>query len=273
LKNSPYYYHVLEFVQEVVHAGYQQGPIVGTSTLLPCQEKRIATVTVRKENRDSVVEAQTLRERTSGSVSRELDVEDLHSATIREATTGSSSSSVKAIGATVGAVLGPVVLGVAGGASKASSTASQHSRRSIAGRASQSLRDSVSRAAESIRSASSTVVRTISDSESSIASSEVIKNHSPTRTLDLVTHEIYAAFDVRQRLANVTEAIAVPLRMTLFDDEKALRWRDALAPALRIPELAAGFDAVERCALSRASWIWSAAYRCRIAPPVQTLLL
>lgn len=243
---EPYFYHVLEFVQEVVHAGYQDGPIVGTSTLLPCQEKKIATLSNRNETRDVLSEQQSQREGLRTSVTRALDMKDLQSATMREASSGSSSSSVKSVGAVAGAVLGPVVLGVSGGASKASSVASQNSSRAISGMASKNLRDSVQRAAESIRSSTATVVRTATETEETTATTEVIKNHSKTRTLDLVTHEIYAAFDVRDRLENVAEAIAIPFRMTMFDDEKALRWRKALGPALPNPDMARSFAAIER---------------------------
>lgn len=243
---EPYYYHVLEFVQEVVHAGYQDGPIVGTSTLLPCQEKKIATLSNRNETRDSLTEQQSQREGLRTSVTRALDMKDLQAATIREASVGSSSSSVKSISASAGAVLGPVVLGVSGGASKANSFASQNSSRAITGMASKNLRDSVQRAAESIRSSTATIVRTATETEDNTATTEVIKNHSKTRTLDLVTHEIYGAFDVRERLENVAEAIAVPFKMTMFDDEKALRWRNALSLALPSRDMGRGFAAIER---------------------------
>lgn len=243
---EPILYHALEYVQEVVHAGYQQGPIVGTETLQPCQERQIATVSFRRDETNRRSESRTSRDQLTNALARARDIEDLQSATVREASRGSSSANSWSVGVAAAIPLPAALIGVSGGFSRSTSTANQSSMRNMSARASQNLRDSTQQAAESIRSQTVTVVHAVTQEESVTATTEVIKNHNRTRSLNMVTSEIYAAFDARTRLTGVREAIAIPLRVSMFNHEKVLRWREPLQRVLPRRDLQPGFDAIER---------------------------
>ncbi|VVT00443.1 hypothetical protein [Erythrobacter sp. EC-HK427] len=243
---QPYLLHVITFVQEIVHAGYMEGGIVGSTTLLPCQEKKIATVTFRRDESNSRSEDVVAIDRLSNSLSRARDIGELQKATALEVTRGGSKSSTWGAGASVSIPLSGAMIGVSGGYSQSNASSFQNSSRNLATESSQRLLDSTTQAAESIRSQTVTVVHSVSQEESVTASTETVRNHNQTRSLELTSYSILSCFDIRQRVMAVREAFAIPLNITGWTEAKALRWEKALRNRLDDRSLLGGFDAIRR---------------------------
>ena len=242
----PYFMHILEYRQEVVFAGSQAGSIVGSHTLSPCQEKQIATVSWKRNEENSRTENLTSSDQIRNSLSRSRNVQDLHQATVSEASKGSSKSHTASANVSASFPGAGAIIGVSGGYSQSGTSSSQSSSRNMAVQASQNLQDSTMQAAESIRSQTVTVVHAVSQGEEVTATTEVIKNYNKTRTLNFISREVLDAYDIRQRLTNVREAIAVPLRVSMFTESKVLRWRKELEDAMREKDFLPGFASIER---------------------------
>jgi len=89
---EPFLIHVLEFVEEVIHTGYQYGKIIHMDYLLPCEDIQLATVSFKREETTSRKESMTAVDSLTASISRARDIDDLHKATVKESMRGSSSS-------------------------------------------------------------------------------------------------------------------------------------------------------------------------------------
>lgn len=242
----PYFLHALKFCQEIIHVGEFAGRVVGTETFMPNQKRQISTITYKREDTNTQQETFVVADSLSASQSRQRDIQDLQSATLQQASQGSSRSSTASVSASASFPMLGGVIGVSGGYSTSSSSASQSSSRQMASAASQNLSDATQQASQSLRSQTVTVMQATSQTETTSATTEVIKNYNMSRTMDLVSREVLAAYDVCHRLDHVSVAIAVPLDVSMFSEAKALRWRDALQGRLRERGLDAAFDALER---------------------------
>lgn len=243
--------HLLRFKQEWVADGYSLGDLLYSLPLAPGQKKQVAIVDwERREEsrRDESVEA---RERLTNVLSRDRDINEMVNTTLRESIRGGSTASTSAFGGGIGigAILGPVggLLGIGGGASKASSRAWQDSSRDLAAGSLQQLRDRTSQAAAAVRSQRATVVQATRQGEQVRVETESVANYNHCHAMTIQYFEVLRHLIVRQRLADVQECLFVPLLMTRFDQEKVRRWRGALESVAPLP-LRGGFAAVERVA-------------------------
>ncbi|TRD17292.1 hypothetical protein [Palleronia caenipelagi] len=244
---EPYFLHAIHFSQRVKYKGPCAGKVTYTSTLLPCQEKQIATVSWKRNEGTSRSEERTAIERLSSTMSRSRDIEDIQKATVREAMKGNSTSSTASISASVSAPLGslPVNVGVSGGFSKTKSSASQNSSRDMTAQASQKLRDNSFQAAESLRSQTVTVTHEVSQEEAVSAVTENIKNYNRMHAMHLVVKEVNSRYEIEHLPVGVVPTVAIPFVASMFDELKVLRWRKYLEPAVHY-SLIPAFDAIER---------------------------
>ena len=157
-----------------------------------------------------------------------------------------SPADTEAVGGALGGFIGPVVFGGGGGVSSAGSTASRSSSRDVAGTSLNQARDRTLQAASSVRSQRATVVQSARQGESVRVQTDVVANHNHCHALTIEYFEVLRHFQVSQELAHVQECLFVPFELTPFTAPKALRHRDALLGGLRRPDLARGFDALER---------------------------
>ncbi len=244
--------HVLRFKQEWVADGYSMGNLLYSLPLAPGQKKQIAIVDWERRESASRTEAQIVTEELESELSRNRDIIDVVSGAVSESLRGGSSSSAGSFGGGlgIGAILGPVgaLLGIGGGTSSASSSAWQNSSRSTSANALNQLRDRTSQSASAVRSQRSTVIQTVRQGERAIATTETVANYNHCHALTIQYFEVLRHLLVRQRLTDVQECLFVPLLMSRFNQDKALRWRNTLAGAVRSRQLRAGFDAMERIA-------------------------
>jgi hypothetical protein len=112
----------------------------------------------------------------------------------------------------------------------------------------------VQQGATTIRSQRASTVVEVGEEESVTAVTEVIANYNHCHALTIMYFEVLRHFRVEQELANVQECLFIPLKMSLFDEKKVLRWKNSLRPAVaarktfdpEAAELLRGFDATER---------------------------
>ncbi|UCG26283.1 MAG: helix-hairpin-helix domain-containing protein, partial [Chloroflexota bacterium] len=242
--------HMLRFKQEWVADGYSMGDLLYSLPLAPAQKKQIAIVEWERTETAARTESLIEREQLAASLSRDRDINEVVSATLTESVRGGSTARTGAFGGGlgIGAILGPVggLLGIGGGTSKASSSAWQDSSRRTAASSLQQLRDRTAQAASSLRSQRSTVVQTVRQGERLRTETESVANYNHCHAITVQYFEVLRHLLVRQRLVDVQECLFVPLLMSRFNRDKALRWRDALRNAVISRRLRRGFGAMER---------------------------
>lgn len=243
--------HVLRFKQEWVADGYSMGNLLYSLPLAPGQKKQISVVDW--ERRESAARTESFQEQEAlqAAIQRDRDISDVVSGVVNERIRGGSKSSSGSVagGIGIGAILGPVggLLGVGGGHSSASSSSWQNSSRSTAASALNQLRDRTVQSASSVRSQRSSVVQTVRQGERVAATTESVANYNHCHAITIQYFEVLRHLLVRQRLTDVQECLFVPLLMSRFTDDKALRWRNTLARF--VPRaLRRGFGALDRIA-------------------------
>lgn len=244
--------HLLRFKQEWVADGYSMGNLLYSLPLAPAQKKQIAIVDW--ERREGAMRGESLDafESLDAGISRDRDINEIVTGTLRENVRGGSKASTGSFGGGlgIGAILGPVggLLGIGGGKSSASSSAWQNSSRDTVASSLQQLRDRTVQSASSLRSQRSTVVQSVRQGERMSVETETVANYNHCHAMTVQYFEVLRHMLVRQRLVDVQECLFVPLMMSRFDRAKALRWRDTMAPYVRSRKLRRGFGAMERMA-------------------------
>lgn len=253
--------HLLHFKQQWIPDGYSIGDLLYSLPLAPGQEKQIAVLDW--ERRESAANSQTLdyEESLNNTLIRDRDISEVVHATLNESLRGSSSASTAGVGAGLGgAAMGIVkgisfgaLLGVSGGGSSSGSTASQNSSRDSSANSLQAIRDRTSQAASAVRSQRSTVIQTVSQGERVQATSESVANYNHCHAVTIQYFEVVRHFAVHHRFAGAQECLFIPLQMSNFETEKALRWRNVLEGCLLRQDLRRGFEALERIQNERES--------------------
>lgn len=247
--------HLLRFKQEWVADGYSMGNLLYSLPLAPGQKKQISVLDWERRETATRVEQLEAREDLDAFLQRDRDVSEVVQGTIRESSRGGSKSSSGSFagGLGIGAVLGPVgaLIGIGGGKSSAKSSAWQRSSRQTSASALNQLRDRTIQSASAVRSQRSTVVQSLRQGERVQATTESVANYNHCHAITIQYFEVLRHLLVRQRLVDVQECLFVPLMMSWFDSDKALRWRDTMFYA--VPrKLRRGFGALDRIANSYA---------------------
>ncbi|MBA6223547.1 hypothetical protein H4J51_05465 [Colwellia sp. MB02u-18] len=246
--------HILHIKQIWKAAGFSLGDCLYSMPLAPCQEKQIAIVDWDRKETSARTEAQIVSEEITADIIRDRDITEIMHSSLNESLVANSSNSTSStsagIGGGIGGFIAPVVFGVAGGIShsgaSSKSNASQNSARNVSGSALNRLKDSTSQSASSVRSQRSTVVQTIGQNESVNVQTEVIKNNNHCHAVTIEYFEVLKHYAIEQKLVDVQECLYVPLPMSLFDNQKVLRWRNTLKRAVYGKTLHRGFSAIER---------------------------
>ncbi len=194
-------------------------------------------------------EARTETEALAASLDRDRDISEIVNATLTESTRGGSSSSSGGIagGLGIAAIVPPVggLLGIGGGFSSADSSAWQDSSRHTSANALNQLRDRTTQSASAVRSQRTSVVHTVAQGERVTATTESVANYNHCHAITIQYFEVLRHLLVRQRLVDVQECLLVPMLMSWFTRDKALRWRHTLYDAAP-RQLRGGFAALER---------------------------
>ena len=250
--------HLLQFKQQWKADGYSLGDLLYSLPLGPLQRRRVAVVDW--ERREAATRSEELQatDQMEARIAQDRDVNEIVTGVLRERTHGGSTTTTSSVGGGAGGGLlgviptgGPplpfgVVAGVAGGSATSDSDAWQQASRTMSSESMQHINDATQQMAASIRSQRSTVVQSFGQNETSRAETEVVANYNHCHSMSLEYFQVLRHFLVTQELADVRECVFVPLLMTWFDIDKALRWRDVLASHLLQRQLIPAFDAAYR---------------------------
>jgi hypothetical protein len=250
--------HLLHFKQEWFNGGYSIGDILYSLPIPPGHRKQIAVFDWDRRESASNTQQVDFEESLYNSLSRDRDVNEIAKSLVKESIDGHSdaTNAGAAAGGAVGAMgvipAGDVpipaggLVGAAGGISHSDANSSQDSSRRATASSFQKLHDKTVQAANNVRSQRSTVIQTVSQGERFSSSSEVIANYNHCHAMTIEYFEVLRHFEIVTKLVEVQECLFVPLRLTPFNADKALRWREPLARFLRRRHLLPAFNAIER---------------------------
>lgn len=246
--------HLLQFKQVWKAAGFSLGDLLYSLPLAPGQKRQVAILDWDRTETASRAESLTANDSIKADLTRDRDILEIVSATLTENTIGGSlavnagsSSSEGFAGPGSGAASAlMMVAGSATGIGGGASLGFQKGSRSTSSDAMQQVRDRIAQSASSVRSQRATVVQSVSQSETLTAQTEVIANYNHCHAITMEYFEVLRHFAVEHNLVDVRECLFVPLLMSPFDKEKALRWREPLKRALKDRKLISSFDALER---------------------------
>ncbi|MDR7099361.1 hypothetical protein J2X04_001708 [Lysobacter niabensis] len=244
---------ILTVRQSWVSDGYSLGDLRYSLPLAPLQKKNIAVIDWDRTDTLSAESNIDYREELDNYLGRERDINEIVTSALKErisaeSRSGSSSKS-KGFGFSA---LGSVFGGSSGGSSGAWTTSNQNSSRDLTASLMNQLRDRMVQSANAVRSQRTSIVQQVTQSESSKVVTETVANRNSCHAITVQYYEVLRHLKVDHELSSVRECLFIPLTITPFKADKALRWRDILATALP-PSLADGLDACERLEISDAS--------------------
>jgi len=238
--------HLLSIKQVWKSDGYSLGDLLYSLPLAPGQQKLISVVDWDRREVTERRASRVSREEVRATLARDRDVSDVIRSNLDQNMRASSRANVASASAAIGGFVGAVVFGASGGVSTASSSASQTSARSVTGQALNQVRDRTLQSASAVRSQRATVVQTARQGESVRAQTEVVVNYNRCHAITIEYFEVLRHLQVSQELAQVQECLFIPLSISAFSGDKALRWRDALERALRRRRYSAYFRSLDR---------------------------
>ncbi|PPE74649.1 hypothetical protein C3942_07760 [Solimonas fluminis] len=226
--------------------GYSLGDLLYSLPLAPLQKKNI--VVIDWDRRDAVERTEALHydEALENRWGRERDISEIVRATLNETLRGRSGAGSSSFGAGIGFFVGAVFGGIFGGSSSASSSASQESNKQLSTDSIHQLRERTMQSAAAVRNQRVTSVQQSTQGERATYLTESVANRNACHAMTVQYFEVLRHFRVEHELASVQECLFIPLPMTIFDRDKALRWRSQIAEALRKPALGPALDACER---------------------------
>ncbi|MFI0446842.1 hypothetical protein [Actinomadura sp. 6N118] len=242
--------HLLQYRQVWRADGYSLGDLLHSVPLAPGQQRQIAIVDWERRQEATRTELLEFEEELDAIVARDRDVTEIAGSRLTEELSGGSRASQWGVaGGIGGGFIGTgwgIFGGVAGGASGASADSWQNSARDLSANALQTLRDRTTQRASSVRDQRSTVVQTVAQNETVRAETEVVANFNHCHAITIQHFEVLRHLLVSHELADVQECLFVPFPISLFDLDKAQRWREPLRRFLQDRSLRGAFDAVER---------------------------
>lgn len=244
------YGHLLTWKQEWLSNGYSLGDLLYSLPLAPGQKKDIVMFDWQQKLAASKIDETSYRESLFNSLQRDRDITEIVTGTLKEDIHGESSASTGGFGAAIGGVIGSALFGIGGGYSKAGSSANQQSFRHATSSDMQKLRDRTVQSANAVRSQRSTVIQSIAQGETFEVSSETVANYNHCHAMTIEYFEVLRHFRVQQRLVDVKECLFIPLFITEFTAEKAMRWKEVLFKYCLDKKLKPAFDSLERAVVS-----------------------
>lgn len=246
--------HILHFKQTWKANGFSLGDLLYSLPLAPGQKRQVAILDWERREVASRTESLELEEQLAANLTRDRDIQEIVSATLKEDVVGASLS-LTASSASNSGSSGPgsgaasalmMVSGSASGIGGGASVGFQHGSRKASANSLQQVRDRIAQSASSLRSQRSTVVQSVAQGETLRAQTEVIANYNHCHAITVEYFEVLRHFAVEHKLVDVQECLFVPLLMSPFDRNKVIRWRQALQKGLRDRRLLPAFDALDR---------------------------
>jgi hypothetical protein len=220
--------YVLNMAQVWKYDGLTLGNLLYSLPLAPGEQQRIvvsehvATASVRESERVDIAEAQhsSLREDTSAQATFDSAFEEHVNASSSYRNEARSSSWGVAGG--IGAVLGPVALGIGAGGGGGSSSNNGSTRsaldgvRTYASDSAEQMHRNVERQASGRRSAQRTSIRLATQTDRETVTTKVVTNHNKAHALTVQYWEVLRKFAATTAVEGVNLVCFVPLDLVRF---------------------------------------------------------
>ncbi|MCH9660116.1 MAG: hypothetical protein K0U54_04305, partial [Bacteroidetes bacterium] len=245
--------HILCFHMRWKADGYSLGEVKYSKSLGPCEKEQIAILDWNRSDSATRLESQNYREGMQANFSRDRDVNEVINASLYESVKGKSAAVTTGFGtgsggAAAGQYMGVMMGGVAslfGSIGVSGSVANQQGTRSLSSNTMQKLKDRINQSSQVVRSQRSVVIQSNSQNESVQATTKVIANKNLCHSVNYLFFEILKHYAIEQELVDVRECLFIPMKITSFNAEKAIRWKNILQPLMPDRELYLGFQSIE----------------------------
>jgi len=246
--------HILHFKQIWKASGFSLGDLLYSMPLAPGQKRQVAILDWERREVASRTESLEAEESLTANLTRDRDINEIVSASLKENVVGASLALTASKGSSEGSS-GPgsgaqsalmMVAGSAAGIGGGASVGFQHGSRQASSTSLQQIRDRIGQAASAVRSQRSTVVQSVAQGETLRAQTEVLANYNHCHAITVEYFEVLRHFAVDHKIVEVQECLFVPLLMSPFDNEKTLRWREALQRSVKDRRLLPAFDSLYR---------------------------
>ncbi|WP_369360767.1 hypothetical protein [Streptomyces sp. cg2] len=227
-----------------IPVGHGLGQVTYSLPLAPGEQVQLAVVDWSRTSTDSRLEDIALTDDLEHALTRDRTVDEVVKGAVNEWQRGGSVMAGAAGAASMGMFGGSAALG--GGYATTSGD------RSVSADTVQNLHDQIRQHSTSVRDMRSTVVVQSRQAETSTAQTRTVRNHNHAHAMTLLYYEVLRHFRVLVERGRVRPAVLLPAGSPNLDDELVIvRYRRLLEAGLLDPQLAGGFDAVEKYAAWR----------------------
>ncbi|MER6304440.1 hypothetical protein [Streptomyces sp. NPDC001657] len=227
-----------------IPVGHGLGQVTYSLPLAPGEQVQLAVVDWSRTSTDSRLEDIALTDDLEHALTRDRTVDEVVKGAVNEWQRGGSVMTGAAGAASMGMFGGSAAIG--GGYATTSGD------RSVSADTVQNLHDQIRQHSTSVRDMRSTVVVQSRQAESSTAQTRTVRNHNHAHAMTLLYYEVLRHFRVLVERGRVRPAVLLPAASPNLDDELVIvRYRRLLQAGLLDPQLAGGFDAVEKYAAWR----------------------
>ncbi|MFJ9419390.1 MULTISPECIES: hypothetical protein [unclassified Streptomyces] len=224
-----------------IPVGHGLGQVTYSLPLAPGEQVQLAVVDWSRTSTDSRLEDIALTDDLEHALTRDRTVDEVVKGAVNEWQRGGSVMTGAAGAASMGMFGGSAAIG--GG------YATTTGDRSVSADTVQNLHDQIRQHSTSVRDMRSTVVVQSRQSENSTAQTRTVRNHNHAHAMTLLYYEVLRHFRVLVERGTVRPAVLLPATSPNLDDELVIvRYRRLLQAGLLDPQLAGGFDAVEKYA-------------------------
>ncbi|MFF4696307.1 hypothetical protein [Streptomyces chattanoogensis] len=224
-----------------IPVGHGLGQVTYSLPLAPGEQVQLAVVDWSRTSTDSRLEDIALTDDLEHALTRDRTVDEVVKGAVNEWQRGGSVMAGAAGAASMGMFGGSAAIG--GG------YATTTGDRSVSADTVQNLHDQIRQHSTSVRDMRSTVVVQSRQAETSTAQTRTVRNHNHAHAMTLLYYEVLRHFRVLVERGAVRPAVLLPAPSPNLDDELVIvRYRRLLQAGLLDPQLAGGFDAVEKYA-------------------------
>ncbi|MEU5303095.1 hypothetical protein ACH4YO_30465 [Streptomyces noursei] len=224
-----------------IPVGHGLGQVTYSLPLAPGEQVQLAVVDWSRTSTDSRLEDIALTDDLEHALTRDRTVDEVVKGAVNEWQRG---------GSVMAGVAGAASMGMFGGsAAIGGGYATTTGDRSVSADTVQNLHDQIRQHSTSVRDMRSTVVVQSRQAEHSTAQTRTVRNHNHAHAMTLLYYEVLRHFRVLVERGTVRPAVLLPAASPNLDDELVIvRYRRLLQAGLLDPQLAGGFDAVEKYA-------------------------
>lgn len=227
----------LTFEQSWFAQGFALGNLLHSLALAPGESTRIAVLDWSRQQSTQTTESISETEQLASQTTHNRAVSEVQDAVAKEVQSGfshtESSATTEEGGAGIGAAIGPVVIGAAGGIGHSTTSADSFSTssgsRSIAASMSQKVMDATQQASSSARNRRASIIQEVSQQEQESVSTRIVANYNHMHALTIQYYEVVELYRVAASLSEVERCLFIPMKILDFTDTIVRKYQSVLA--------------------------------------------